>query len=93
VEAAAQLAAAGVGPALVPAKTVPFEFRQNARQLDPPVVWEISAFSARSEWSPQEAKLIEVLRGAGWERRRPKGSVQVKLENAAQRQVGDGRAL
>lgn len=93
VEAAAQLAAAGVGPALVPAKTVPSEFRQNTRQLDPPVVWEISAFAARPEWSAQQAKLLEVLRGSGWERRRPKGAIQVKLENAARIEAGDAREL
>jgi DNA-binding transcriptional LysR family regulator len=93
VEAAAQLAAAGVGPALVPAKTVPTEFRQNTRALDPPVVWEISAFAAHGEWSAQQAKLLEVLRGAGWEQRRPKGAIQVKLERAAQIESGDAREL
>jgi DNA-binding transcriptional LysR family regulator len=45
VEAAARLAVAGVGPALVPANTVPAEYRDHARQLDPPVVWEVSAFT------------------------------------------------
>jgi DNA-binding transcriptional LysR family regulator len=90
VEAAAQLAAAGVGPALVPAKTVPSEYRQNTRQLDPPVVWEISAFVAQSEWTPQQSKLVDVLRVAGWERQRPQGAVQVKLETAARIEGGDG---
>jgi DNA-binding transcriptional LysR family regulator len=93
VEAAAQLAAAGVGPALMPVKAVPAEFRQNMRQLDPPVVWEISAFAALSEWSPQHAKLLEVLRGAGWERRRPRTAIQVKLEQAAEIESGDAREL
>lgn len=80
VEAAARLAAAGVGPALVPVKTVPAEFVENARPLDPPVVWEISAFAAGDRWSPQNAELVAALRGADWERRRPQGAVQVKLE-------------
>lgn len=79
VEAAARLAAAGVGPALVPVKTVPAEFAENARPLDPPVVWEITAFAAGDEWSPQNAELVAALRGAAWERRRPKGAVQVNL--------------
>jgi DNA-binding transcriptional LysR family regulator len=83
VEAAARLAAAGVGPALVPVKTVPTEFLENARPLDPPVVWEVSAFAAGDRWSPQSAELIAALRGADWERRRPKGSVQVKLDSAS----------
>ena len=48
--------------------------------LDPPVVGEISAFGAGDRWSPQNAELVAALRGADWERRRPKGAVQVKLE-------------
>jgi hypothetical protein len=57
------------------------------------VVWEISAFAARSEWSAQQAKLLEVLRGSGWERRRPKSAIQVKLESAARIEAGDAREL
>jgi hypothetical protein len=71
-------------------KTVPAEFVENARPLDPPVVWEISAFAAGERWSPQNAELVAALRGADWERRRPKGAVQVRLERlgeaAARRQ-------
>lgn len=80
VEAAARLAVAGVGPALVPVKNVAAEFADNVRPLNPPVVWEISAFSAADSWSSQAAELLAVLRGADWERKRPTGSVQVKLE-------------
>lgn len=83
VEAAARLAVAGVGPTLVPKKTVPSEYVDNSRQLDPPVVWEICAFAATEQWSPQAGELLQVLRGAGWERQRPKGAMQVKLESAA----------
>lgn len=90
VEAAARLAVAGVGPALVPANTVPAEYSENARQLQPPIIWEVCAFSASSEWSQQGARLLEVLRLSGWERKRPKGSVQVKLDSAALIQGGDG---
>ncbi|MQA73402.1 MAG: LysR family transcriptional regulator [Solirubrobacterales bacterium] len=82
VEAATRLAVAGVGPALVPVKTVPAEFADSVRPLDPPVVWEISAFAAADSWSAQGAELLEVLRGADWEHRRPTGSIQVKLEQA-----------
>jgi DNA-binding transcriptional LysR family regulator len=89
VEAAARLAAAGVGPALVPAKAVPWEYLENTRRLDAPVVWELSAYAAGSAWSRQQAKLLEVLRDTGgWERRRPRGSVQVKLESAARVEGG-----
>lgn len=80
VEAAARLAVAGVGPALVPVKNVAAEFADNVRPLDPPVVWEISAFSAAASWTTQGAELVAVLRDAGWERKRPPGSVQVRLD-------------
>ena len=93
VEAAARLAVAGVGPALVPANTVPAEYAENARQLQPPVLWEVCAFSARSEWTRQGARLLEVLRHSGWERKRPKGSTQVKLDSAAQVEGGDATQL
>jgi len=93
VEAAARLAAAGVGPALVPGKTVPAEFVENARPLDPPVVWEVTAFAAGETWTPQNAELVASLRGAGWERRRPKGAVQIKLEGASRLATAQPGAL
>jgi DNA-binding transcriptional LysR family regulator len=93
VEAAARLAAAGVGPALVPGKTVPAEFVENARPLDPPVVWEVSAFAAGEGWTPQNAELVASLRGAGWDRQRPKGSVQIKLEGASSLAAAQPAAL
>lgn len=82
VDAAARLAAAGVGPALVPVKTVPAEFEENVRELDPPIVWDISAFGADQRWSSKNAQLLEVLREAGWERRRPKGAVRASFDPA-----------
>jgi DNA-binding transcriptional LysR family regulator len=83
VEAAARLAAAGVGPALAPVKAIPAEFAENVRQLDPPVVWEVSAFAAAREWSARNAELLDVLQDADWERRCPKGAVRVRLESVA----------
>jgi DNA-binding transcriptional LysR family regulator len=82
-EAAARLAVAGVGPALVPVKTVPAEFVENARPLDPPVVWEVSVFAAGDRWSPQGAELVAALRGADWERHRPEGAIEVRLDSAS----------
>jgi DNA-binding transcriptional LysR family regulator len=81
VEAAARLAAAGVGPALVPAKAVPSEYLDHIRRLDAPVVWEISAYAAGRTWSRRQAKLLEgLIDVGGWERRRPRGSVKVTLD-------------
>jgi DNA-binding transcriptional LysR family regulator len=81
VEAAARLAAAGVGPALVPVKTVPADLIDNLRRLDPPVVWEICAYTAAERWSSHAIELLAVLRDAGWERTRAEGSQQVRLDS------------
>ena len=44
VEVAARLAAAGIGPALVPIKNVPPELAQHVRGVDPPVSWRVWAY-------------------------------------------------
>jgi DNA-binding transcriptional LysR family regulator len=75
VDAAARLAAAGVGPALVPAKTVPGELRDELRRLDPPVVWPLAAFGAGPAWSPLAGAFVDVLAGGEWLRRRPPGAL------------------
>jgi DNA-binding transcriptional LysR family regulator len=49
IETAARLAAAGLGVALVPRHTVPYDLRGAAHPIHPPVVWEIAAY-ARSAW-------------------------------------------
>jgi DNA-binding transcriptional LysR family regulator len=75
VDAAARLAAAGVGPALVPAKTVPGELRDEVRRLEQPVVWPLAAFGAGPGWSPLAAAFVEVLAAGEWQRRRPPRAV------------------
>jgi hypothetical protein len=75
VDAAARLAAAGVGPALVPAKTVPGELGTAVRPLERPVVWPLAAFGASPEWSPIAAAFVKVLAAGEWLRRRPPRSV------------------
>ena len=47
VEVAARLAAAGIGPALVPIKNVPPELHQHVRGVDPPVSWRVWAYVDR----------------------------------------------
>lgn len=49
IETAARLAAAGLGPSLVPRHTVPADLRGAVRTLDPPVMWAVAAY-ARREW-------------------------------------------
>jgi DNA-binding transcriptional LysR family regulator len=49
IETAARLAAAGLGPSLVPSHTVPADLAGSVRRLQPPIMWEVAAF-ARSGW-------------------------------------------
>ena len=50
VEVAARLAAAGIGPALVPIKNVPPELAQHVRGVDPPVSWRVWAYVTGPEF-------------------------------------------
>lgn len=65
VEAAARLAAAGVGIALVPDDIVPAELQPNIRRLARPVVRELTAYT-RNEWSPPSRAFLEILRTQRW---------------------------
>ena len=60
-EAAARLAAAGLGPALVPDNILPSGFEGAVLLLDPPVRRELVAY-ARTEWTQAGASLVELLR-------------------------------
>jgi DNA-binding transcriptional LysR family regulator len=62
VHAAARLALAGLGPALVPSQNVPPELAHAAHPLDPPVIWEIVAY-ARTMISPAAAIFVDLVRG------------------------------
>lgn len=68
VQAAAQLAAAGLGPALVPSHNVPADLSSLARPLDPPVVWELTAF-ARMTLLPAAAAFIRLVSAQTWAER------------------------
>lgn len=68
VEAAARLAAAGVGVALVPDDIVPAELAGCVRRLARPVVRELTAYT-RTEWSPSARAFLEVLREQRWGRK------------------------
>jgi DNA-binding transcriptional LysR family regulator len=65
VEAAARLAAAGVGVAIVPANIVPSDLAAHVRVTDPPIFRKLAAY-ARVEWSPQAEALIAALRASTW---------------------------
>ncbi|MBS1676202.1 MAG: LysR family transcriptional regulator [Actinobacteria bacterium] len=74
IEAAARLAASGLGPALVPIKNVPPDLASSVRQLDPPIAWELSAFVAETSLRRLHRSFIEVVREADWQQRVPHGA-------------------
>jgi DNA-binding transcriptional LysR family regulator len=61
VEAAARLAAAGLGPAIVPANAVPSGLDAAVLALDPPVGYELAAY-APEPFSPLVVEYLAVLR-------------------------------
>ncbi|HUQ22053.1 MAG TPA: LysR family transcriptional regulator [Gaiellaceae bacterium] len=62
-EAAARLAAAGLGPALVPDNILPAAFEGAILHLEPPVRRELVAY-ARTEWTQAAASLVELIRSS-----------------------------
>ncbi len=77
VEAASRLAAAGLGPAMVPENVVPQPLGATAAYLDPPVVRELSAYT-RSEWSPLSSAFVHALASADWKGRPHRNAVVVE---------------
>jgi DNA-binding transcriptional LysR family regulator len=65
VHVAVNLATVGLGAVLVPAANVPSELAHTARPLDPPVMWELTAF-ARSSIPAPAAAFIDLLRNHDW---------------------------
>lgn len=68
VEAAARLAAAGIGPSLVPIKNVPPDLLHHVRGIDPPVAWRVWAYMAAAEVSATSAAFAEMLVDGPWQR-------------------------
>ncbi len=65
VQAAVNLALAGIGPVLVPSDNVPQQSAHAARPLNPPIVWELTAFS-RTAFSLPAASFVEILGEREW---------------------------
>jgi DNA-binding transcriptional LysR family regulator len=65
VEAAARLAAAGVGPALVPENAIPEGLKGSVLRVEPPLGREVTVY-ARAEWSPLAAAFVDVMRAVPW---------------------------
>ncbi len=70
VEAAARLAASGLGPALVPDDMVPTDINAPVFRLDPPIARELTAYT-RVEWSPAARSFLEIVHGLDLARRPP----------------------
>jgi DNA-binding transcriptional LysR family regulator len=65
VETAARLAAAGVGPALVPSNTLPEGLEGAVLRCDPPVGRELTAY-ARADWAPLPRAFLTLLEETDW---------------------------
>ncbi len=65
IAAAPALAAAGLGPALVPVNIVAGPLRRSVRRLDPPRARELCAFS-RDDWSPLARAFLDLIAEQPW---------------------------
>ncbi len=74
VAAAARLAAAGLGVTLIPDNVVPRGLDAAVRDLDPPLVRQLVAFT-RQDWSPLAQAFLEVLQAQTWQPRPASASV------------------
>lgn len=75
VEAAARLAAAGLGPTLLPNDALPTDLDASVHELDPPIVRELAAYT-RSEWAPAASSFLDIVRGLKWVHR-PAGALLI----------------
>jgi DNA-binding transcriptional LysR family regulator len=65
VETAARLAAAGVGPTLVPENVIPDGLEGALVPVDPPLGRELTVY-ARLEWGPLGSAFVELIREMPW---------------------------
>ena len=64
-EAAARLAAAGLGPAMVPDNIVPPGLAATIAGVDPPVTRQLVAYT-RTQWSPSARAFVDLLKTWDW---------------------------
>jgi DNA-binding transcriptional LysR family regulator len=60
IETAARLAAAGLGPSLVPRHTVPADLQAAVRLIEPALMWEVAAY-ARTPWPRYVDEYLDTL--------------------------------
>jgi DNA-binding transcriptional LysR family regulator len=76
VQAATALAAAGLGPTMVPDNVIQPSPRAAVVPVDPPVLRELAAYTRR-EWTSVAAAFLEALRARRWLRTLPSRAVLV----------------
>ena len=74
VHVAIDLAATGLGVALVPSMNVPARLLSITRQLREPIAWQLAAF-ARAEFSPPAAQFVKILKARPWPSMPPRAMI------------------
>jgi DNA-binding transcriptional LysR family regulator len=77
ISGAPALAAAGLGPALVPLNIVPGPHRRWTRRLDPPRARELCAFT-RDDWPPLARAFLDLIAEPPWPGR-PADTIPVEV--------------
>ena len=72
---AAQLAGAGIGPALVPAREIPDDLQVHTHMIQNPITWELTAFT-RDEWLPLAREFVDIALTHRWPDRPPRPGVE-----------------
>ena len=75
VETAARLAAAGVGPTLVPENVIPEGLEAALLRVDPPLGRELTVY-AREQWGPLGGAFVDLMAQKRWPRP-PRGALVV----------------
>jgi DNA-binding transcriptional LysR family regulator len=75
VETAARLAAAGVGPTLVPENVIPDGLHGALLRVDPPIGRELTVY-AREQWSPLGGAFVDLMAETRWPKP-PRGALVV----------------
>ena len=75
VEAAARLAAAGVGPTLVPENVIPDGLDAALVRVDPPLGREVTVY-AREQWGPLGGAFVDLMAETRWAKP-PRGALVV----------------
>jgi DNA-binding transcriptional LysR family regulator len=68
VEAAARLAAAGIGPSLVPIKNVPADLVSYVRGVEPPIMWRVWCYTTSRSFTGTAARFADMLVEGPWQK-------------------------